>query len=54
MTEQELHILVSKFEKAARPAGDDPAAPATVEDMNRLVAKLAETLDNIISGLYRK
>ena len=49
MKKQELYQLVKDFDTAARPAGDDPTAPATVEDLDNLVTQTAHALDQIIA-----
>ena len=49
LKKQELYQLVKDFDTAARPAGDDPTAPATVEDLDNLVTQTAHALDQIIA-----
>lgn len=49
MKEQDLHTIVKDFDAVARPAGDDPTAPATVKDLDNLVTQTAHALDQIIA-----
>lgn len=51
MKKLDLHAIVKDFDAAARPAGDDPTAPATVKDLDNLVTQTALALDKIVARM---
>lgn len=46
---QNLTQLVNKFVVNAGPENNDPSAPATVGDLNKLVGQIAQTLEDFIT-----
>ena len=49
MKTQNLTQLVNKFVVNAGPENNDPSAPATVGDLNKLVGQIAQTLEDFIT-----